>query len=77
MNPAIIALLPLIQSAILQSPDAIAAGMKVAALIRAMFDAGMINAVEQNRLHGFVSDLCRAALTGQRPPELVVDPDPE
>lgn len=77
MNPAIIAFLPLIQSAILKAPDAIAAGMKLIAVVRALFDAGLISATEQNKLNNYVSDLCRSALSGTRPPELVVDPDPE
>jgi hypothetical protein len=76
MSAALLTLLPLIQGAILAAPDAIAAGMKAVALIKALFEAGLITKAEQDDTFIRVNDWCASALRGERPPELVVDPDP-
>lgn len=43
--------------------------------ITALFTAGVITAEQQNRLHAHCDAHMNATLRGEKPPELVVDPD--
>jgi len=70
------AILQLVQAAITAAPDVFKVGMEAYNFIRAAFTMGVITEAEQNALFEFVNKLCSEALAGNRPPELVVDPDP-
>lgn len=43
--------------------------------ISALFRAGVITAEQQNRLHAHCDAHMHATLRGEKPPELVIDPD--
>lgn len=43
--------------------------------ISALFTAGVITAEQQNQLHAHCDAHMHATLRGEKPPELVVDPD--
>ena len=76
-----IASLPLvlegIQAAITLAPGVVSVVESCQQLIASLFEAGVITAEEQNRLHAWVDGVQAAVLAGSVPPSFVVEPDPE
>lgn len=77
MNAAgILLIIQGIQAALTAAPQIEALAEEARKWLAALFEAGVITAEVQNQLDAHVTEVVKAVLEGNPPPEFTVEPDP-
>jgi len=66
-----------IKAAIAAAPGVVEVVVRAKEFIASLFSAGVISKEQQDRVHGHVDEICRAAIRGEEFPRWVVEADPE
>lgn len=77
MPPIVLTIIGFINLALQYAPEAQRIYTEAAKLIKMWFDGGVITAAQQEQLMNWADAHQAATLAGVRPPELIVDPNPE
>ena len=76
MPPIVGTILIIINAALSAVPQIQGIYAEARKLIRMLFEGGIITFAEQEKLMTWASEHEATTLAGQKPPELVIDPDP-
>jgi hypothetical protein len=75
MPPIVLSIISIVNLALTYAPQAEKVYDEAKALIAMLFAGGILTADQQAKLMGWAGSHQAATLAGQKPPELVVDPD--